>query len=612
MVLAHYSGTLVGVKQPEQQRPARHPRATVGVVSALALCCFAAVTVFSAQGQGSVALVGTSDLAAAALNAEQTLDASIAKLGRGAQTLQKTSLGAEMNQALSAVQELKGKLPSIDAAADAAYASPDAAHLTGVSTLKAGAAKGGRGRSRLQAKAAAHADAQDLVHKSLAKVRIAAHHAKTDSDITGDLATSDNALVRNELRKMVEVAKRLSGEMKAMPTTAAQRVAERVQRKLGAVSHAATAMKKAAGEEDAARRRVVAHELEVRKQKLAEAEEEELAAQRAAQEAIADERLAVEKHKEAAADEAAAHQRRVAARRARAIAARGQEGKGPSTHADEAADSVFGKAVLKDEQEGKNVHTELDKYAPTTAQVARECTDTIATYGCGGLMASNPCLAYCGTDNAVRRAAKKSRTPSYAVHDRSGYFATGKDRDTYVDSVYGDKYDSSTYAHERNGFFVKKSPRSSLLAPQVSAGGFSDEAADGKDYHDEQSSENLGSTQQVLRNEEQMKRRLQGSLAQEQAQNKQLQQRLMQQESANRDLSSSLSYVSGIPLDSRGVGQSVDVLPKTPPLPGYKAVTGSEELAQVDTLHRSVAGVLLHNPSDSVNTAQNMHDPYRP
>jgi hypothetical protein len=48
-----------------------------------------------------------------------------------------------------------------------------------------------------------------------------------------------------------------------------------------------------------------------------------------------------------------------------------------------------------------------------------------------------------------------------------------------------------------------------------------------------------------------------------------------------RDLSSSLAYVSGIPLDRRGAGQSENVLPNTPPLPKYKAVTGSQQLAQV-------------------------------
>ena len=48
----------------------------------------------------------------------------------------------------------------------------------------------------------------------------------------------------------------------------------------------------------------------------------------------------------------------------------------------------------------------------------------------------------------------------------------------------------------------------------------------------------------------------------------------------SRDLSSSLAYVSGIPLDARGAGQSTSVLPNTPPLPRYK-VDGSQELAQV-------------------------------
>ena len=525
MVLADYSGTVPGPKTAH--RP-------LAALAALAICgCVAALAVLTQSETGPVSLAGTTDIAEAALNAEETLNAGILKLGRGPHSLQKTSLGAEMRQALGAVQELKGKLPASSSAADAAY--------TGASApLARGAAKVKRGRSmRLQAKASHQAaGSQDLVHKSLANVRIAAQHVKIDATIAGDMATSDNALVRNELRKMVEVAKRLSGEMKSMPTTAAQRVAERLQRKLGAVAHAASTMNTAAGEEDAARERVVKHELEVRKQKLAEAEEEELAAERAAKEAISAERLAVKKHKEAASDEAAAHQRRVAARRARAIAVRGQEGKKPMHETDESADSsVFPAAVLKDDKDANNVQTELDKYAPSTAQVARECTHTIADLGCGGLMAGNPCLAYCGTDNSVRRAAhsRRSATPSYAVHDRTGYFANGKDRDTYVDSVYGSEnnYDPSTYSHERKGFFVKTSS-SSLLAPEVQNGGFSDDAADGKDYHDEQSSENLGSAQQVLRNEEQLKRRLQGSLNQEQAQNKQLQHRLMEQESANR------------------------------------------------------------------------------
>lgn len=237
-------------------------------------------------------------------------------------------------------------------------------------------------------------------------------------------------------------------------------------------------------------------------------------------------------------------------------------------------------------------------------------------------MAENPCLAYCGTDNDVRRAARSRRSwgpravqTGYAVHDRTGYFATGKDRDSYVDSVYGDSYDPSTYTHQRTGYFVSKKSRSSLLAPEVSKGGFSDVAADGQDYDSEQSSEDLGSrgsAQQVLRNEQALKRRLTGSLEQEQAQNNQLKQRLIQQESALRDLSSSLSYVSGIPLDKRGVGQSINVLPNTPPLPKYKEVTGSQKLAQVESLRNTLGGVLLHDPSDSVNTARSMHDPYRP
>jgi len=201
----------------------------------------------------------------------------------------------------------------------------------------------------------------------------------------------------------------------------------------------------------------------------------------------------------------------------------------------------------------------------------------------------------------------------YAVHDRTGYFATGKDRDTYVDAVYGDEYDPKTYAHQRAGFFVaKNAPHSSLLAPEVESGGFSDVAADGQDREQERSTESMGSAQQVLRNEETLKRRLEGSLEQEQAQNSLLKQRLRKQESAMRDLSSSLAYVSGIPLDARGAGQSTSVLPNTPPLPRYK-VDGSQELAQVTgNLRRTLGGVLLHNPSNDANSARAMHDPYRP
>ena len=159
-------------------------------------------------------------------------------------------------------------------------------------------------------------------------------------------------------------------------------------------------------------------------------------------------------------------------------------------------------------------------------------------------MADNPCLAFCGTENDVRRAArvrnmrKDLNVPvetGYAVHDRTGYFATGKDRDTYVDAVYGDEYDPKTYAHQRAGFFVaKNAPHSSLLAPEVESGGFSDVAADGQDREQERSTESMGSAQQVLRNEETLKRRLEGSLEQEQAQNSLLKQRLRKQESAMR------------------------------------------------------------------------------
>lgn len=521
MVLADYSGALpeMAGHQPEQ-RSVRRPVAAAAL-AALALSCVAAVVVFSVSNAGGrVALKGHRDILDAAMNAEQTLNEGITKLGRGAQSLQKASLSAEMNQALAAVKELKGNLPS-DEAADAAY--------TGASAL----IKGSRRRvARLQAK---HADVYDVVHKSLSKVRVAAAHAKTDSAVVGDLQDKDNRLVRDELRKLLEVAKRLSGEIKAMPNSS-KRAAARVQRKLGAVAQAATAMNKAAGEEDTARQRVVAHELEVRKQKLAEAEEEEMAAARAAKEAVAAERLAMKKHREAAADEAAAHQRRVAARRARAIAARGQEGKRPMVKADEAADSVFPKMAKVDEW--KKLPVPKSKEA-----IESECTITIATHGCGGLMAENPCLAYCGTDNDVRRAARSRRSggpiqTGFSVHERTGYFATGKDRDSYVDSVYGDSYDPSTYTHERTGYFVSKQSRSSLLAPEVSKGGFPDVAADGQDYHSEQSSEDVGSAQgsaqQVLRNEEALKRRLTGSLEQEQAQNNQLKQRLIQQESALR------------------------------------------------------------------------------
>jgi hypothetical protein len=437
MVLADFSGALPGPGRPQPQRGGRRgPLGAAAAVAALALVCLTAVAFFAPRGGGGVALEGHGDITDAALNAEHTLNEGITKLGSRAPSLQTKALAAEMKQALSAVQELKGKLPSA-AAADAAYAGAPGGGR---------AAVGSRGRvARLHATAAAaHSGAHDVVRKNLAKVRIASQHAKTDSAVAGDMPTRDNRRVRDELRKMVEVAKRLSGEVKTMPT-ASERAAARVQRKLGAVAHAALAMKKAASEEDAARKRVVAHELEVRKQKLAEAEEEEMAAVRAAKEAIAAEHLAVEKRNEAAADEAAAHERRVAARRARAIAARGEEGKKAMK---EAAEPVFpARDDLKGATLGDAAATaagNLDVKAPSKSAVSSACAATIAEYGCGGLMADSPCVAFCGTDNDVRRAARGERAGGpvhgYDVHDRTGYFASGQDRDTYVDSVYGDRY----------------------------------------------------------------------------------------------------------------------------------------------------------------------------
>ena len=61
----------------------------------------------------------------------------------------------------------------------------------------------------------------------------------------------------------------------------------------------------------------------MQREKLAEAEAKELAAERAASEASSAEALAVEKHKEAARDEREAAERRVSARRAHEIAAIG-------------------------------------------------------------------------------------------------------------------------------------------------------------------------------------------------------------------------------------------------------------------------------------------------
>ena len=565
----------------------RRPRAALAaVVAGLALCCVFGLLAFaalSAQAARSsrVALAGRYSgdvLGAAADAAARTLRKGLSRL-QGSHTVQQRALSQDMHDALAAVKELKaGSVREVDRA-------------------------GGR-RGRVSAK---HTAAQKLVHKSLAKVRIAAQHGKTDDELVGDMQGSDNRRVRDELRKMVDVTQRLSEEMKKMPDHAARTVA-RVQRKLGAVAHVASGMQEVASEEDEARQRVVAHELAVRKKKLAEAEEEEQAAQRAAIGAIAAEKLAVQKHHEAAADEAAAHQRRVAARRAAAIAARGQMGKFAHSGAMSPTDSIFPKTA----EEGAGGQNRGK--GPSKRQVASECTTALAKYGCGGLMADNPCLAFCEKDSAVRRAARSQRSEmssssthsvplesGWAVHDRTGFFATGQDRDTYVDSVYGDRGDES-----------------SLLSPQPSTkDGFPDVAADGHDYSDEQESESMGSAQNVLAHEDALKRRLQESLTAEQADNTQLKRRLAQQKNALRSLSSSLAYVSGIPLDERGEGQSFSELPNTPPLPSYKSVTGSQELAQVNALHSS--GVLLHDPSDSVNTDSEApnggfaaHNPYAP
>jgi len=200
------------------------------------------------------------------------------------------------------------------------------------------------------------------------------------------------------------------------------------------------------------------------------------------------------------------------------------------------------------------------------------------------------------------------------VHDRTGFFATGQGHETYVDTVYGDR-SAEQRKEDRSAVLAAQSQSGSVAAAQeADAGEFADVAADGQDYEGVQQSEGLGQTQQVLRHEESLKRHLQGSLMEEEAVNRQLRERLSKQQSALRDLSSSLAFVSGIPFDSRGVGQSVDVLPDTPPLPRYAAVLGSQELAQVDeraAAHQAAGGVLLHDLSDA-NAHSSMHDPYRP
>lgn len=591
------------------------------VFASLALIC---ATAFSSS-QGWVALAEQETaLPDVVLNAEKTLNEGIAKLSRKATTLQQASLNKEMNYALSAIKELKSNLPvdssASDSSADAALSGADAQGLH--ATPGSGPAAGSRGRvARLHSKSAA---AQEMIDKSLSRVRIAAKHASTDRTlpaVQNDLPDEDNRLVRNELRKMVEVAKRLSGDMTKMPTGGSSRAVERIQRKLGAVMNDASAMKMAASENAAARRRVVAHELEVRKQKLAEAEEEEKAAARAAKEAIAAEQVAMKEHQEAAADEAAAHERRVAARRARAIAARGEASLKEDKlkkliDADESSSSVFAKTDVHAAQAWP---AQKETYTPPShAELEAKCTVFIASHGCSGLQATNPCNLFCGTNNDVRRAAQVYRAGEH--HARTGFFASGAGSNTYVDSVYGDTaYDPSTYTHESS------LRASALLAPEVQAGGFADVAADGEDTKSEESSEGMGSTSQVLRNEEALKRHLEGHLEQEQATNKQLEQRLTQQQSALRDLSSSLAYVSGFPLDKLGMGQSIAVLPNTPPLPRYRQIgdDDSQKLVEVQEPRPSVAGgVMLHNPASSVGlneagaslfvSNQPVRDPYRP
>jgi colicin import membrane protein len=308
----------------------------------------------------------------------------------------------------------------------------------------------------------------------------------------------------------------------------------------------------AQGDEAASRKRVVDHELQVARQRLADAQAEEEAAAKAKAEADEAEEEAKEKHEVAAQDMKDAAEGRLAARRAREIAWG-------------AADAVDG----------------VEKYAEKSAAAEeakaqdegfeRTCTDVISVLGCGRLPKGSTCARFCGkgasnqgsADAKVRQGGSSSKSKSKSSSSERKEKKSGG---SYVDSVYGKGYDPSTYTHDRKGFFTREpqarrddqqaADEGALARMAYSRGG--DVESNGLDsgevWANSRLSEDGG-----------------GKLAKERAKENQLERELIREKAENEVLR---GRVSG-----RGVEWPGDH--SHPPLPQYSATEGTQQLASV-------------------------------
>lgn len=176
----------------------------------------------------------------------------------------------------------------------------------------------------------------------------------------------------------------------------------------------------------------------------------------------------------------------------------------------------------------------LEKLAPklpklTVSANEREtektCTDVISVLGCARLPKGTSCAQFCGAASKLKKV--------HAKH-LSSVGHGSKKQTSYVDDVYGGKYDASTYKHERTGFFVKQ-PASqasdqdaadvdALSKMEYSRGG--DVASNGRDMGQVQDNSHLVMAGDVLVHEREVQNRLSRALEREQAENEVLKSRL--------------------------------------------------------------------------------------
>ena len=304
----------------------------------------------------------------------------------------------------------------------------------------------------------------------------------------------------------------------------------------------------AQGDEAASRKRVVDHELEVARQRLADAQAEEEAAAKAKAEADEAEEEAKEEHEVAAQDMKDAAEGRLAARRARAIA-------GGAADAVDGVEKYAEKSAAAEEAKAQDEGFE------------RTCTDVISVLGCGRLPKGSTCARFCGkgasnqgdaTAAKVRHRGSRSKSSSSEKKEKSG--------DSYVDSVYGKGYDPSTYMHDRKGFFTREpqargddqraADEGALARMAYSRGG--DVESNGVDFGE-------------VRDNSRLSEDGGGKLAKERATENQLERELIREKAENEVLRSRI--------DGRGVEWPSDH--SHPPLPQYSAIEGAQQLASV-------------------------------